>query len=34
MDHKRTLMNVTQDLVRKQDVMLVEIKMRVPQTGD
>ena len=34
MDHKKTLIYVAQDLVRKQDVMLVAMKMRVPQTGD
>lgn len=34
MDHKKTLMNVAQDLVPKQDVMLVAMKMCVPQTGD
>jgi hypothetical protein len=34
MDHKKTLMNVAQDLVRKHAVMLVVMKVRVPQTGD
>jgi hypothetical protein len=33
-DHKNTLIIVAQDLVRKQAVILVAMKMRVPQTGD
>jgi hypothetical protein len=34
MHHKKTSTNVAQDLVLKQVVMLVAMKMRVPQTGD
>jgi len=33
MDHKKTLMNVAQDLVRKQAAVWVAMKISVPQTG-